>query len=155
MYSGVPKMSPLVVRRASTFEREMPKSSTFTMSVPSSLRMMKMLSGLRSRCTTSRSWARAMPRAIWIMMGIARIRSIAPGATISPSERPSSSSMAMYQEPSELSPSSSTSMMFGWLRRRALRASRLKRSRIFSLLAKTGRRILMATTRSRVAARAR
>ena len=63
MYCGVPAMTPLCVRLASSIARARPKSVSLTRSMQFSSRM---FAGLMSRCTTPWACAAARARAAWV-----------------------------------------------------------------------------------------
>src|SRR6266852_8939969 len=72
-----------------------PKSTTFTASAPSRLRVSMMLSGFRSRCTMPRSCAACRAAATWMQMSAARTTGSAPSRLISSvSGSPSMNSIA-------------------------------------------------------------
>ena len=93
MYSGVPMMEPARVSRFASGAPgplAMPKSSTFTKSVPSFRRSTKTFSGFRSRWTMPRWWAAPSARQICRKMGTARASGMGPSrwrirARLSPS----------------------------------------------------------------------
>ena len=109
MYSGVPTTSPVLVTFwASLFAAfAIPKSTTFTQSVPSRFFANMMLSGLRSRWTIPMSCATLSASAVWRVMSPARVGVSAPSSLITfVSDGPSTYSIARKIMPSSVSPKS-------------------------------------------------
>ena len=97
MYSGVPTTMPVLVTFCASLELALaiPKSTTFTRSVPSRFLATMMLSGFRSRCTIPASCATCSASAVWWMMLAARDGGSWPAFSINAvSDDPSMNSIA-------------------------------------------------------------
>jgi hypothetical protein len=97
MYSGVPTTRPVFVTFCASLELAlaMPKSTTFTRSLPSRFFATMMLSGFRSRCTIPASCATCSASAVWCTMLAARGAGSEPPFSMSEvSDEPSMNSIA-------------------------------------------------------------
>ena len=96
MYSGVPTIIPAAVWALAGASRSlaMPKSSSFTNGAPRRFST-NTLSGLRSRCTTPRSWAPWSASQSWRRMATASGIAMGPRRSKAESASPSRYSMTM------------------------------------------------------------
>ena len=108
--------------------RAMPKSSSFTWSLPTRVFPIMMLSGFRSRCRIPSEWAAASASAVWLTMSEARMWLMTRSRSrIFVSASPATNSIARNTRPSDVSPKSYTAATLGceiWL---AFSASRWNR----------------------------
>ena len=123
--------------------RARPKSITLTWFA----RVIRMLPGFRSRCTTFAAWAAPSASATSRAYATASAAGRTPRAMRSASGSPSTSSITRKSTPSIVS-KSWTVAMAGWLSRDSDSASRRKRRRAASSASRPGPSTLMATSRS-------